>query len=217
MNVDVRPGWPPPKNRVRVVWRDDGGAAQGYVIYDPTEIWTDGVPSGEVHVRELMAATPDAYRELWRYICELDLVATVRAGHRPVDDPLVHLIADGRVVRTRAKIDHLWVRLLDVKESLSGRSYSAPGRVVFEVDDPMYESVSRFAVEGDTKGGSAETTTGEPEIVLGVTELGAAYLGGVSFAALAMSGRLDERVPGSVTRADAMFGIRPLPWLTTNF
>ena len=199
------------------VWHDDGGSAQGYVIYDPTEIWSDGVPAGEVHVRELMAATPDAYRELWRYICELDLVGTVRANHRPVDEPLVHLVADGRGIRTRARIDHLWVRLLDVKECLAGRSYSVPGRVVFEVDDPMSESVSRFAVEGDPKGGSAEVTRDGPEIVLGVTELGTAYLGGVSFAALAMSGRIDERVPGSVARADAMFGIRPLPWLTTNF
>jgi len=217
LNVEVRPGWPAPKNRVRVVWRDDGGHAQGYVIYDTTEIWSDGVPSGEVQVRELMAATPDAYRELWRYVCELDLVGTVRANHRPVDEPLAHLIADGRVVRTRARIDHLWVRLLDVKECLSGRSYSEPGRVVFEVDDPMSESVSRFSVEGDSKGGSAEATTDEPEILLGITELGAAYLGGVSFAALAMSGRIYERAPGSVARADAMFGIRPLPWLTTNF
>ncbi len=57
----------------------------------------------------------------------------------------------------------------------------------------------------------------EPDIALGVTELGAVYMGGVSFATLAMSGRVDERVPGSLALADAMFAIRPLPYLTTNF
>ena len=217
LNVDVRPGWPPPKNRVRVVWRDESGTAHGYVIYDTTEIWADGVPAGEAQVRELVAATPDAYRELWRYLCELDLVGTVRAGHRPLDEPLMHLLEDGRAVRTRSKIDHLWVRLLDPKQCLAARAYTVPGRVVLEVADPTGERSSRLAVEGDPTGGSAEATDHEPEIVLGVTELGAAYLGGVSFASLLMSGRIEERVSGSVARADAMFGIRPLPYLTTNF
>jgi predicted acetyltransferase len=217
LNVEARPGWPPPKNRVRVVWRDDGGEAQGYVVYDTTESWTDGVPVGEAQVRELFAATPDAYRELWRYLCELDLVATVRANHRPLDDPLPHLLVDGRALRTRARIDHLWLRLLDVRESLARRAYMRPGRIVLEVDDLMYQRTHRLAVEGDLTGGSAEPTEQEPELVLGVTELGAAYLGGVSFATLAMSGRIEERAPGSVARADSMFGIAPLPHLTTNF
>ena len=217
LNVEVRPGWPAPKNRVRVVWRDGGGVAQGYAVYDTSEIWTDGVPSGEVQVRELFCATPDAYRELWRYLCEIDLVATVRAGHRPIDEPLAHLLADGRAVRTRARIDHLWLRLLDVEESLARRTYTQPGRVVLEVEDPMYQRILRLAVVGDPTGGSAEATDHEPEIALGVAELGAVYLGGLSFATLAKAGRVHERVPGSVARADAMFGIRPLPYLTTNF
>ncbi|MGO9344211.1 MAG: GNAT family N-acetyltransferase [Acidimicrobiales bacterium] len=217
LNVSVRPGWPAPKNRVRVVWRDDGGLAQGYVVYDTTEIWTDGVPTGEVQVRELFAATPDAYRELWRYLCELDLVAVVRANHRPLDEPLAHLLADGRAVHTKSKIDHLWLRLLDVEKSLATRAYTAPGRVVLEVEDPTMQKTLRLAVEGDPTGGSAQATDQEPDIVLGVTELGAAYMGGVSFATLAMSGRVHERVPGSVARADAMFAIKPLPYLTTNF
>jgi predicted acetyltransferase len=120
-------------------------------------------------------------------------------------------------VQTHSRLDHLWVRLLDVQASLSARSYSAPGRVVFEVEDTMYERVSRLAVEGDASGGSAEATQDEVEIAIGVGDLGAAYLGGVSFASLARSGRLVERVPGSVRRADAMFWINPQPYLTTNF
>jgi predicted acetyltransferase len=217
LNVEVRPGWPAPKNRVRVVWRDDGGVAQGYVIYDTTENWTGGVPTGDVLVRELFAATPDAYRELWRYLCELDLVAVVRANHRPLDEPLAHLLSNGRAVHTNARIDHLWLRLLDVKENLATRSYAAPGKVVLEVEDPTTQRILRLAVDGDPTGGSVQVTDHEPDIVLGVTELGAVYMGGVSFATLAMSGRVHERVPGSLARADSMFAIRPLPYLTTNF
>jgi predicted acetyltransferase len=217
LNVLVPPGSPPVKNRVRVVWRDDAGDAQGYAIYDATEGWSHGRPASEVLVREIFAATPDAHRELWRYFCELDLVAKVRANHRAIDDPLVFHLVDGRAVRTLARVDHLWVRLLDVRASLAARSYSAPGRIVFEVSDPMYERVSRLAVEGDTSGSSVKLTDVDAEIVIGVGDLGAAYLGGVSFASLLRSGRLVERKPGSVRRADAMFAISPQPYLTTNF
>jgi predicted acetyltransferase len=217
LNVESAPSSPPPKSRVRVVWRDDSGRAQGYAIYDATENWMLGHPASEVIVREMFAATGEANRELWRYLCELDLVASVRANHRPIDDPLVFHLADGRAVRTQSRLDHLWLRLLDVQGSLDVRTYSAPGRIVFEIDDSFYKSVSRIAVEGDPSGGSAKTTDDEPDIGIAVGDLGAAYLGGVSFASLATSGRLVERTPGAVKRADAMFAINPKPYLTTNF
>jgi predicted acetyltransferase len=217
LNVDIRPGSPPPKNRVRVVWRDEAGAAQGYVIYDPTENWADGVPTGNIQIREMFAATGDAHRELWRYLCEIDLVETVRANHRPIDDPVVHHLVDGRSVRIRARLDHLWLRLLDLRTSLGSRTYAAPGRIVFDVEDPMFSKVSRWAVEGGPEGATATPTDDLPDLSIGVTELGAAYLGGVSFAALATAGRVTENSPGSIIRADAMFSVRPLPYLTTNF
>jgi hypothetical protein len=47
--------------------------------------------------------------------------------------------------------------------------------------------------------------------------LGAVYLGGTSFASLAAAGSVREVVPGSVARADVMFAVKPLPYLTTNF
>jgi predicted acetyltransferase len=217
LNIENPPSSPPPKSRVRVVWRDDSGESLGYAIYDTTENWVLGRPASEVIVREMFAATPEANRELWRYLCELDLVASVRANHRAIDDPLVFHLLNGRVVQTLSRLDHLWLRLLDVRGSLEARTYSAPGRIVFEVEDAFYKSVLRLGLEGDSSGGSAKVTDDEPEIVIAVGDLGAAYLGGISFASLATSGRLVERTPGAVKRADAMFAINPKPYLTTNF
>jgi predicted acetyltransferase len=217
LDLDIRPGGTPPKNRVRIIWRDDDGDPQGYAAYDTTENWSDGRPCSEIQVREIISATSEAHRELWRYLCGIDLVAWVRANHRSVDDPLTLLLADGRAVRTRAKYDHLWVRILDPQTSLARRNYSAPGRLVLEIHDPIYEPSVRLAVEGGPGHGSAEPTNADPHIVLDIGALGSAYLGGFSFAALAAAGRLEERVPGSVALADAMFSIRPMPYLTTNF
>jgi len=223
LNVEFNPASPPPKARVRAVWRDGDGYAQGYVIYDTTEFWSDGLPRGEIHLRQLVAATPEAHRELWRFMSEVDLVGTIRAAHRPVDEPLSYYLVDGRSVRVRARADHLWVRLLDVRASLSARTYSMPGQLVFEVGAPSYQasrgpgSSSRFVVEGDPGGGACEPTDKEPDLVMDMDALGAVYLGGTSFASLAAAGSVREVVPGSVARADVMFAVKPLPYLTTNF
>ncbi len=217
LDLEIRPGSTPPKNRVRVVWSDDSGDPQGYATYDTTESWSDGRPMCEVQVRELIAATSEAHRELWRFLCRIDLVAWVRANHRAIDDPLALHLTDGRAIRTRARYDHLWVRILDPETSLARRNYSAPGRLVLEIHDPIYEPSVRLAIEGGPGHGSAEPTRTDPDIVLDIGALGTAYLGGFSFAALAAAGRLDERVPGSIALADAMFSVKPAPFLTTNF
>jgi predicted acetyltransferase len=57
--------------------------------------------------------------------------------------------------------------------------------------------------------GSAEVPA---DVVCTVNELGAAYLGGVSFRQLQRAGRVEERTKGALARADAMFGWDPAPW-----
>jgi predicted acetyltransferase len=220
LNLDVRPGMTISKSRVRVIWRDSVGLPQGYAIYDTTEHWDDGLPAGEVLVRELVAATPEAHRELWRYVCELDLARTVRAVSRPVDEPVAYYLVNGRQVRQLSKFDHLWLRILDLPATLSARKYLTTASLVLEVtDETSYSSepTSRFRIEGDPSGGSALPTDDEPDIVTDIATISATYLGGTSFAAMATAGRVVERVDGAVARADALFGIKPLPYLTTNF
>jgi predicted acetyltransferase len=217
LDIDLRPGATPAKNRVRVIWRDDAGEPQGYVIYDTTENWVDGRPVSEIQIKEIFHATPEAHLELWRYLCEVDLVAWVRANHRPVDDPLVHRLVDGRAVRTRSRFDHLWLRILDIEATLAARHYSAAGALVLEIQDPFYDRTSRVEIDGGPGPATVRSTTADPDILMDVTALGVVYMGGFSFATLRAARRLTEAVPGSVERADAMFCVRPTPYLTTNF
>ena len=217
LDTDNRPGANPPKNRVRVVWRADNGEPQGYLVYDTTENWVDGRPVGEIQIREIIYASPEAHLELWRYCCSVDLVAWVRANHRAVDDPLLHRLVDGRAMRTRSKFDHLWLRILDVGTTLAARHYSAPGRLVLEVHDPFYRRTSRVVIDGGPGLANVESTKAEPDITMDVTALGSVYLGGFSFATLAVARRLTENVPGSIAVADSMFSVSPMPFLTTNF
>lgn len=65
-------------------------------------------------VDELVAATPQAYADLWRSALAVDLVTHVQAPNRAVDEALPWLLGDGRAARQTGREDHLWLRLLDV-------------------------------------------------------------------------------------------------------
>src|SRR5439155_360701 len=107
------------------------------------------------HVRDLFGTTPAAEARLWRFACEVDLVATVSAEERSVDEPLPWLLRDARAVRQRMKTDFLWARLLDVPAALAARRYLRDGELVLEVRDAAGFAAGRFALTGSP---SAATT-----------------------------------------------------------
>ena len=60
-------------------------------------------------------------------------------------------------------------------------------------------------------------TDRDPDIVLGIEELSAAYLGGVSLASLQAAGRVHEVSPGAVVQASTGFGWPVTPWCPDEF
>jgi hypothetical protein len=67
--------------------------------------------------------------------------------------------------------------------------------------------------------GAAEcaATDAEPDLVVGLADLGALLLGGVSWATLRRAGLVEERTPGAIGRADAMFRPDRAPYCSTDF
>jgi predicted acetyltransferase len=168
-------------------------------------------------VTELVAATTDAYLRLWRYCCEVDLITRVEAADRPVDEPLVWLLRDGRALRQTGRFDFLWVRVLDVAVTLAGRLYPTEGRLVIEVTDTLDIAQGRFVLEGGPTGATCTSTDASADLTLAVGTLGSLSLGGMSALALADAGRIDEHAAGALARADAMFRSAVTPWCSTWF
>jgi len=91
-------------------------------------------------------------------------------------------------------------------------------RLLLEVGDGFRPaSGGRFAL--DTSGGrvACSPTTEAPDLVLGVKELGALVLGGVSAVTLAAAQRLRATAPGAVERAARPFATPTLPFGDTDF
>ena len=199
------------------------GSPRAFAILRRTQTWADGGAEYPVQVRLSAAVDAAAAHRLWSVLLDLDLTAKVSTGMLPVDDPLLALLVDTRRPVPRVS-DNLWVRLLDVPAALAGRRYAAPLDVVFGVRDAMlpgndgaWRLVTGEAGADGTYGARVEPAGAvAPDLELDVRELGAAYLGGRSLAALAAAGQVTAARPDALHRAATAFGwpVAPVcPWV----
>jgi predicted acetyltransferase len=197
-----------PLRIVTVTAADDD--VRGYALFRRTERWESGRPRSTVHVRELAAVDPAAAHRLWSFLLDLDLTVSVETAMLPVDDALTHLLVDPRSATARLQ-DNVWVRLLDLPVALAARRYAAPLDVVLGVTDGRLPAnagnwrLRTTSVEAGAHVGAVERTSAAPDVTLDVRELGAAYLGGRSLAALGPAGLVTEHTPGALLAASAAF------------
>jgi predicted acetyltransferase len=196
---------------------EDGGTTDGYAAYRVVHNWEPGDSRNVLRIHELAASNDAAHAELWRYCLDIDLIETIEATLRPVDEPLVHLLADPRALKVHVR-DTLWLRPVDVAGALSGRRYVAEGSLVLEVADEFCPwNTGSYVLEGGPDGASCTRGGASPDLSLSAADLGAAFLGGTRLSTLAHAGRVIEHAPGALARADAMFGWHRAPWCPNHF
>jgi predicted acetyltransferase len=187
------------------------GAPAGYAIYRHHMSWEVGTSTGKLTVIEAIATSTQANAELWRYLLDVDWIATIESFLIPPDHPLFFLLAETRRLRYRMG-DALWMRLLDVGAALAGRTYPEHGELVVEVRDAFCPwNEGRWRVPDGVR------TDGAADLRLDVAALGSAYLGGLKFAALAQGGLVEEVSPGAIERADGLFRHGLHPWCPEIF
>jgi len=199
--------------RIMIVELD--GEPRGYVTFRRSLNWEPTGPRGSVSAGEVVALDAAAARALWGALLDLDLTSEVSPFLLPVDDVVTQLLVNFRAAAPRTP-DNLWVRLVDVAGALAGRRYAADVDVTLEVTDariPANAGVYRLRAEafGPASVEQVDPEFEAPELSLDVRELGAAYLGGKSLAALAVAGLVTEHHrPGqpawALARASAAFG-----------
>jgi predicted acetyltransferase len=196
---------------------DTDGVPDAYAIYKVKHDWPSDIPRSRLMIGELMATTPEATADMWRFVFDIDLIHTVETGHLPSDDPLLWLVAEPRRLHFKLS-DGVWIRLVDVPAALTARDYAEDGRVVLDVSDAFCPwNEGRYELE--VSGGEARcvTTDKTADVACRVNEVASAYLGGASFAQLALAGRVKEASEGGLARADALFRSEPAPWCSLPF
>jgi predicted acetyltransferase len=221
---------------LRCVLAEDDSGPRGYALYSAVgglDDSDDFLATGALTVRELVAVDPAASAALWTDLLSRDLTTEFHARRRPVDDPLLNQLADPRLARPKLA-DGLWVRIIDVPGALTGRRYSSPVDLVLEVRDDLLPANAgrwRLTTHGDGLGGSGgsggsggeglaatcERVSSAADVVLDITQLGAAYLGGTRVGTLAEAGLITELRPGACRQLSAAMSWDPAPWCPTIF
>lgn len=208
---------------LRCVLAVDSAGPRGYALYSTRERWDDAafLPDGSIEVREAIAADPAATAAIWADLLGRDLTTEFHAGLRPIDDPLLHLLADPRRTRTRIS-DGLWVRLVDVGRALAQRRYTCPVDVVMEVSDefcPWNQGRWRLSTGAGPDAGAAvcERTSAPADVVLPAHALGAAFLGGIRLGSMAAAGLVTQRRPGALAALSAALSWDVAPWCPMIF
>jgi predicted acetyltransferase len=195
---------------------EEDGAPRGYLQYRVRVADSDGLPQHTLRIVELQALDTAGRAALWRYACEVDLVAAIEAWNQPIDEPAIWWFADPRRLQ-QSPHDSLWLRVLDVSAALSGRAYRADGALVLEVRDRFLpERGGVFALEAQGGKGECVPSRARPELSLPAEALGALVLGGNRPSDLWRAGLL-EGTAEAVRRADALLGWDPAPWCPEIF
>lgn len=192
----------------------------GYALYRVTGGWSEKGPDHTLHAYEVVAPDPAAYARLWRYLLDVDLVDTVSAGHRPVDEPLQWMVESPRLMRRRFG-EGMWVRLLDIAAALPARAYGQAGALRLRVHDPRIpanDGTWRLDVADDGKAALERLDPAtRADLELDVAALAAMYLGGTRASDLVRAGRIVELHADAARIADTMFTWSPAPWAVTWF
>jgi predicted acetyltransferase len=90
--------------------------------------------------------------------------------------------------------------------------------VSFAIEDPFSpDNSGTYHLEAGPQGATCRRDGSDPDLALRVDDLGATYLGGVSFRTLARAGRVEEHTAGAIRRADALFATETAPWCANEF
>src|SRR6476469_711253 len=198
-----------PKNLVLL---ELDGKPAGYAIYNVKQDWVSGFSKGVVNIVEVVTPTPEAARELWRWLLDFDWTSEFKADLLPLDHELFQLLAEPRRMQYTIN-DGVWVRPIDVGAALSARSYD-DGEIVLEIEDAFLpENEGRWRVTPD---GTARTADAA-DLRLDVTGVGSVYLGGFRFADLVRASRAIELTDGAAARGDRLFATNIAPWCAEIF
>ena len=125
---------------------------------------------------ELVAADVEAYRALWQFVFDVDLVGVIEADLRPADELLSVLLAEPLRLRLRGG-EPFYLRLTQLDVSLGVRRYAAEGGLVLQVLDPVCDwNAGRWRLEASGDGASCTRTDDKPDLTLDTRELATAYL-----------------------------------------
>ena len=194
-----------------IVERD--GVAEGYVVYNQRRRPSD--PGKVIKIRDLVAATPDAGRQLLSFLGGHRRVADHLEWEGPAADPLLLLVTEQDY--TASYFQQWMLRMLDVPAALTARGYpkGVSGEVHLAVLDDMLPANDGPVILSVADGRAEVRPGGEGTVVIDVRGLAALYSGYLPAAALRTVGYL-KGPDDDLSLLTTLFA-GPAPWMPDHF
>ena len=202
---------------LRILTVRDGDVPVAFALFQRKQSWAGAGPDGKVRVRCWAALDAAASHRLWSVLVDFDLMATTLADKFAPDDPLVHLLKEPRGAKMSSN-DNLWLRILDLQGALEGRGWSADCDVVISVEDSVLpDNAGTWRIRAVDGSATVTRSDDEPELTVGIQELGATYLGGPTLSAIAAAGLVTEHRVGAVSALSRALSSDVKPVANLNF
>ncbi len=189
------------------------GVAEGYVLYSQRRRPND--PGKVINVRDLVAVTPDAGRQLLSFLGGHRRVADHLDWEGPAADPLLLLVTEQDY--SVPYFQQWMLRMLDVPAALAARGYptGASGEVHLAVLDDMLPANDGPVILSVAGGRGEVSPGGKGTVVVDVRGLSALYSGYLSSAALRTAGYL-KGPDDDLDLLTTLFA-GPAPWMPDHF
>lgn len=171
-----------------------------YTLYRISVDPTLGPFACKLDVIEFLADSFEACQQLWVYLLGIDLVKKISVFSLPIDYPLTLMLKEPRKMNMRV-VDGVWLRIVNVERALRSRGFGEGTATIQVLDELIPANAAVWQVSRE----SVSRSSSEADITIDVSDLGSVYLGAFGFSDLARAGRVKERRPGGIRRADGVF------------
>lgn len=206
---------PPARSLLTKVVYQEADEPLGYVIY--TLEFMEGPGHQRLTIRDLTWLTIPAYRAVWGYFANIDLVSDIIWRRVPTDDPLPHLLLEPRMLNITSG-NGIMGRIIDVERALPQRPYLEEGILTFEITDDLCPwNQGRWKLETSTEGSSISRTGEEPQLVMPISTLAMLIFGHISASEAARMGRLDVNEDSTLPMWDKVMRTKYRPFCDDIF
>jgi predicted acetyltransferase len=205
----------PKKNQVSRIIYEENGKPLGYFIFSVP--LRGPIPKQNLTIRDIAWLTPSAYKAIWSFFANMDVIENVIWKQAPVDDPLPHMILEPRMLNIATR-DGILGRIVDVKKALTRRLYGSTGKLVFDIHDDFCPwNNGRWKLETSGEETSVSLTDESAEASMSVSTLSLLAFGQISATEAFHMGRFNVNNKESLGKYDSIFRTEYKPFCPDIF
>ena len=196
----------------------DNKTPVGLVTYSIENNNDYGNMPASLHIWDILYLNIESAIKLWNFCLNIDLVEEIHAKGVPEDDVLEALLISPGDLNARLTTG-LWIRIVDVINSLEARTYEHNGEIILKVEDSIIKDNNNTYLlnTNDKSTPKCEITSKNPDVEITIQGLSEIYLGTFDLNNLIASGNINIKNKKVIKTIKEIFKSEPKPFCPMHF